>query len=88
MPRSCQNDKERRLGQPSGAHKVETGIFSVPQTHLICERDGRGSRRFFVLRPFADKDGDALGERLGRLRVKMAPEFECIRAQSFALFTD
>jgi hypothetical protein len=40
MPRVWENDKERRLGQPSGAHKVETGIFSVPQTHLICERDG------------------------------------------------
>ncbi len=87
MPRSCQNDKERRLGQPSGAHKVETGIFSVPQTHLICERDG-WEAVIPWLRPFADKDGDALGERLGRLRVKTAPEFECIGAQSVALFTD
>ena len=87
MPRSCQNDKERRLGKPSGAHKVETGIFSVPQTHLICERDG-WEAVIRWLRPFADKDGDALCKRLGRLRVKTSPEFERIGTQSFALFTD
>ena len=82
-----QNDKKRGLGQPSGAHNVETGIFSVPPTHLICEHDGCEAVIPW-LRPFADEDGDSLGECLPRLRIKTAPQFECIRAQSFAAFTD
>src|SRR5437016_13373195 len=52
------------------------------------KKRGLGSRRSLVLRPPTHKNRDALCKRLGRLRVKTSPEFECIRAQSFALFTD
>ena len=40
------------------------------------------------LRPFGDKDGDALGESFRRLRVETAPELERVRAQSFSAFAD
>src|SRR5438445_13280496 len=67
--------------------------FCFMMSHRSCHEAARDNSLLLISTalsdfPFANEDGDALGESLGRLGVETPPKFERVRAQSFAAFTD